>query len=111
MEDELLKNAEEFLESAQDNQIKKRYNAAVSDYFKAIVIYTDYIIYKDIKTLPKNHNHRFQLLENYFPEIHEKLSKLFKIYTDSYNLRLSEKETKELEKNANEVRDYIKNKN
>jgi len=44
--EELLKKAEEFLDSAQENLGKNRYNASVSDYFKAIVIFSDYLIRK-----------------------------------------------------------------
>lgn len=87
--DDLLKNAKEFLESGEENIKNKRYNAAASDFFKAIVILCDYLIYNEIKILPKNHNERFLLLKRYFIDIHDGVSKLFKVYVDSYNLRLN----------------------
>ena len=65
----LLRNAEEFLVSGEENLKNKRFNASVSDFFKAIVILCDYLIYRELKIIPKNHNERFLLLRNYFKEI------------------------------------------
>lgn len=107
---ELLRNALEFLESGEENLIKKRYNVSASDFFKGIVIFCDYIIYNEMKLVPKNHNERFSILERYFKSIYETVSKLFKTYTDSYNLRLNENDVKEVRYYAYELRNYIKNK-
>jgi len=104
---ELLNNVNEFLNSGEDNINKKRFNAAVSDFFKAIVISCDYLIYKEIKTLPKNHNERFSLLKNYFKQIYAEVSDLFKTYTDSYNFRLREEDATKLKKYANELKKII----
>jgi len=94
--EELVKNAEEFIGSADDNMEKCRFNAAVSDYFKSIVILCDYMIYREIKTVPKNHSDRFLLLERYFPKIYSEVSKLFRVYQKSYNLRLSKQDAERL---------------
>ena len=104
--EELLKNIEEFLESGEDNLNKKRFNAAVSDFFKAIVILCDYIIYKEMRLMPKNHSQRFSLLERYFKEIYEKVSELFETYTKSYNLRLEEKDAVKLKNYSNELKNF-----
>lgn len=108
--EELLNNADEFLESAKENLKKTRFNASVSDFFKAIVIMCDYLIYREIKALPKNHNERFTFLKTYFPEIYGKVSSLFGVYTDSYNLRLGEREAKKLQEYADGFRKHINDK-
>lgn len=108
--EELLKNAEEFLESGEENLKKKRYNASVSDFFKAIVILCDYLIYKEIKSLPKNHNDRFYLLKRYFEKIYSEVSELFVIYTKSYNLRMKEPDAIKLRDYSNGLKNHIKNK-
>ncbi len=108
--EELLKNVDEFLESGEDNLKKKRFNAAVSDFFKAIVILCDYLIYREIKAVPKNHAERFSILETHFKEIYGEVSLLFKTYTKSYNLRLSEADAIKLRKYANGLKDHINNK-
>ena len=108
--EELLENVEEFLESGEENLLKKRYNVAVSDFFKAIVILADYLIYREIKVMPKSHNERFSLLNKYFKEIYERVSELFKTYTKSYNLRLNRYEALKVGDYANELKKFIINK-
>ena len=107
MEEELLKNIDEFLDSGKDNLEKGRYNAAVSNFFKAIVVSCDLILYKNIKIIPKNHNDRFSLLRKYFADIYKEVSELFKLYTRSYNLRLDKKDAVKLKNYANELRNKI----
>jgi uncharacterized protein (UPF0332 family) len=105
--EELLKNAKEFMESGDENYKKERFNAAVSDYFKTVVILCDYLIYMEIKLLPKNHNERFSLLERYFVDIYGKVSKLFRLYKKSYNLRLGKEEAGLLQKYAYELQNIV----
>jgi|SRR3989344_7998366 len=107
MEEELLKNIDEFLESGKDNLEKDRFNAAVSDYFKAIVVMCDCILYKEIKITPKNHNDRFLLLKKYFKDIYEETSRLFRIYTESYNLRLNKEDAVKIKNYADELRNKL----
>lgn len=102
--EELLKNVKEFLESGDENTKKERFNAAVSDYFKAIVILCDYLIYKEIRVMPKNHNDRFLLLNKHFQNIYHDVSKLFVTYTKSYNLRLNKNDAEALKKYAYELK-------
>ena len=110
MEEGLLKNIDEFLDSGNDNLEKSRYNAAVSDFFKAIVVCCDFIIYKNTKIVPKNHNDRFSLLKKYFFNVYEKVSELFALYTKSYNLCLSKKDAIIAGNYANELRNEINKK-
>lgn len=107
---ELLDNAEEFLKSGEENLIKDRFNVAASDFFKAIVILCDYLLYREIKILPKNHLERFSLLKRYYNNIYEKVSELFKLYTASYNTRLNKRDSTIIKQYANELKNYIKNK-
>ncbi len=107
---ELLENVKEFMESGEDNLIKKRFNASASDFFKSIVILCDYLIYQEIKRLPKNHNDRFNLLKIYFGEIYIKVNLLFEIYIKSYNLRTNLKEVLALKNYSNELKGIVKNK-
>jgi hypothetical protein len=103
----LLGNAEEFLESGEDNLRKKRFNASVSDFFKAIVILCDYLLYREIKALPKNHAERFSLLKIHFNSIYREISELFNIYTLSYNQKLNEKDVLKLREYAYQLKTRI----
>jgi len=107
---ELIQNAEEFLESGEDNFKKKRFNAAVSDFFKAVTNYCDWLIYLDTKIIIKNHNERFNFLKKYHPKIHMKILEFYKKYRESYNLRLSKEDAYPLKEFANELKRDIKNK-
>ena len=107
---EIIDNAKEFLESGEDNLKKQRWNASVSDFFKAISNFCDVLIYKDIKILPKNHNERFQLLKKYFPSTYHKILHFFKTYRESYNLRLKKEDALKLKEFANELKNTIFNK-
>lgn len=107
IENGLKSNFREFLDSANDDLKKKRYNSAVSNYFKAIVILCDLKIYLDRNALPKNHTERFLFLNVHYKEIEEKLSKIFKKYTDSYNMKMSEEDALNLKKNVEEIRNLL----
>jgi uncharacterized protein (UPF0332 family) len=106
----LLNNAREFLESGRDNLEKERFNASTSDFFKAIVVFCDYLIYCEIKRVPKNHKDRFNLLEVYFNEIYQVVAKLFKPYTDSYNLKSTKEDSLRFKKYAEEIEEFVRNK-
>ena len=82
----------------------------MSDFFKAIVILCDYLIYKETKITPKSHNERFSLLRSYFKEIYNAVSELFKTYTSSYNLRLGKEDAIKIKKYANELKNFVINK-
>ncbi len=108
--EELLENAKEFIESGEDNLLKKRFNASASDFFKSIVILCDYLLYQEIKRLPKNHNDRFNLLRIYFENIYIKVNSLFEIYIKSYNLRTNLKEVLAIKNYSNELQRIVQNK-
>jgi uncharacterized protein (UPF0332 family) len=103
----LLDNAEEFLKAGEENLEKRRFNAAVSDFFKAIVIFCDYLIYKQVKILPKNHIERFSLLKVHFNQIYKEVSRLFSLYTKSYNQKLNAKDVLKVKAYANQLKTYI----
>lgn len=108
--EELLTNANEFIESGEENLKKKRFNVAASDFFKAIVIFCDYLIYKEIKILPKNHTQRFYLLNRHNKEVYKNVSDLFKLYIRSYNSRLNEEEAIKIKEYANKLKYSTNNK-
>jgi hypothetical protein len=107
---ELLENAKEFIDSGDENILKNRFNPAVSDFFKSIVILCDYLIYNEIKIIPKNHNERFNLLEKYFSKIYLEVSSLFDTYIKSYNLRMNKKEASVLRNYSYELWNSINKK-
>ncbi|MDD5651619.1 MAG: hypothetical protein PHF86_14590 [Candidatus Nanoarchaeia archaeon] len=107
IEKDLKLNFEEFLQSGEEELKKDRYNSAVTSYFKAIVILCDLKIYQKIGLLPKNHNERFLFLKMHFKEVSDELTKLFNLYTDSYNLRMNKEDAELLKENVKKIRDIL----
>lgn len=105
---EIIENAEEFLASGEDNMKKERWNAAVTDFFKAIAAWCDYLIYREIKTLPKNHTERFALLRTHFSQLYEKITVLFRTYRESYTLRLKKEDALVLKDYAHTIRNFVR---
>ena len=110
IEGDLKANIEEFLESAEEDFTKKRYNCAIASYFKAISTLCDLKIYELKRILPKNHSERFLLLKISFPEVYKLLSSLFNTYTKTYNLRLGMKEAALFRENVNKIRKLFEKK-
>lgn len=104
---ELLENISEFLESGEDNLKKERFNAAISDFFKAIVVACDYLIYRDIKILPKNYSDRFSLLSKHFNGIYIEVSDLFEAYTNSYNFKIKKEDVLKTKEYAYRLKSLI----
>jgi uncharacterized protein (UPF0332 family) len=111
IEDDLKQNVKEFLESAEEDLAKGRYNSAINSYFKAIAALCDLNIYLIKRVLPKNHNERFLFLKTSFPEVYEILSPLFSEYTKTYNLRLGKKEALLFKKDAERIKHIFEGKN
>ncbi len=105
---DLLDNFKEFLQSAEKDLQEKRYNPAISSYFKAIAILCDYAIYRERGLLPKNHKERFLFLELHFKETYKLISPLFKEYTDSYNLRIQRDQVVRLKEHVEKIKRNLK---
>ena len=104
IEDSLKKNIKEFIDAAEDELMKGRYNIAATSYFKAIVTLCDLKIYRLRRILPKNHSERFIFLRTFFPKAYKVVSSLFNTYTKTYNLRLSRKDAILFKKNVEKLK-------
>jgi hypothetical protein len=107
---QILENANEFMGSGEDNVKKERWNAATADFFKAIVIFCDYLLYKEMRNIPKNHSERFSLLKQYFSEIYTEVSRLFNTYTNSYNNKVEKEDVIKIRNYAYEIKRIAENK-
>ncbi|MFH1682519.1 MAG: hypothetical protein ABIA37_01860 [Candidatus Woesearchaeota archaeon] len=104
---DLLDNFKDFVESAERDLQEKRYNPAISSYFKAIAILCDLMIYKEKGLLPKNHRERFLFLEINYKEAYDLISPLFKEYTDSYNLRIQKENVLRLKESVERLKEIF----
>lgn len=105
---DLMDNFRDFLNSAERDLQEKRYNPAISSYFKAVAILCDYVIYKERGLLPKNHRERFLFLELRYKEAFDLISPLFKEYTDSYNIRIQKEKVLRLKESVERLKRIFK---
>ena len=111
-EDIITKNFKEYLDIAEYSFKNKKFNAAVTLYYKALVELCDLVLLKKINKIGANHTERFKLLGQFEPELYKMASKLFKFYRDSYNKEISETIAKIIKDNVeNAKKQYFKNKN
>ncbi len=110
IEGDLKANIKEFLESAEEDFAKGRYNSAISSYFKAVATLCDLKIYEMKRVLPKNHTERFLFLKTSFDEAYEIVSVLFKEYIKTYNLRFDKKEALLFKKNVEKLKQIFERK-
>lgn len=85
----ILKNFKEYLEMAEYAYLKKKYNSAVTLYYKALVELCDLELLNKINKIGANHTERFQLLEQTSPKLYSIASKMFRYYRDSYSKEIS----------------------
>ena len=97
----LIRNAEEYFYSAQEDFSKKRYNSSVVLYFKSLVSLVDLFILRKMGNTPSSHTSRFRIAQENFEEVYELLDKDFPFYQSSYFQNMS----KEL---AEVLRDDVK---
>ena len=84
------KNLKEYLEIAKYSFSKRKFNTAVTLYYKALVELCDLELLKKINTIGATHTERFELLKTVSPQLYRTASKLFRFYRDSYDKEISE---------------------
>lgn len=82
-------NFDEFFELAQLAFKTKKFNAAVTLYYKALVELCDLSLLESLNRIGANHSERFLLLKTAKPELYDLSSKLFRFYRDSYSKSIS----------------------
>lgn len=82
---------------------KQRYKNAAILLSKSLFALCDLIIYNKLKKLPKSHNERFRILEEYNQEIYQIINKLFNHYTDAYSKPILKQTCEEIKNGINEI--------
>ena len=107
IKNDLKSNFIEFYDGGKDAIKVKKYNLAVASLFKAIAVLSDYKIYSEFGSLPKNHNERFRILETKLVPIYEIVVVMFKKYTESYNLRMELEDARKVLENVEKLKKII----
>lgn len=86
----IQKNLQEYFEIADYSFSKKKYNTAVTLYYKALVELCDFVLLQKTTKIGANHVERFDMLKLHAPQLYAIASKLFRYYRDSYSEEISE---------------------
>lgn len=108
MPDELLDNFNEFMDSADDDIAKGRWNSTGSLLFKALLALCDRAIFEKSRLIVKNHDERFRALRISFPEVYDGVDELFGIYTDAYSRRLTPDDVEKVKRGVEQVARLLK---
>jgi hypothetical protein len=105
---ELKENIKEFYDSAVKSEKEKKYNVAVTLYFKALAVLADLYIFEKQGKVPSNHSDRFRILESNYPDIYRLLDKNFPFYQDSYRIKLNKEICGVLKNDAKKLMGILK---
>ncbi len=103
----ILKNYDEYSEIANYAFNNKKYNAAVTLYYKSLVELCDLNLLKKINKVGATHTERFNLLKNFDPELYRISSKLFRFYRDSYSKEISPVVAKLVKENVEKAKRIV----
>lgn len=110
--DIIRKNFKEYFDIAEYSFKNRKFNAAVTLYYKALVELCDLVLFEKTGKIGANHTERFRLLEQFEPALYDIASNLFKFYRDSYNKEISETIAKLIKENVENAKEkYFKNNN
>ena len=108
MQEDIIKNnLKEFFDLAEYAFKMKKFNAATTLYYKALVEICDFELLRRIKKIGTNHNERFLLLEQYNPELYGIADLLFTYYRDSYNKEISYTIANQIRENVKKAKDLV----
>lgn len=83
------KNFKEYKEIAEYSFNKRKFNSAVTLYYKALVELCDIELLRKVNKIGANHTQRFDLLRSASPHLYNIASRLFRFYRDSYSKQIS----------------------
>ena len=96
MEETYRKLFEEFLEGAIDEEMKERYNSAISSYYKALTTLCSLIIYRKNRRTANSHQEVDIFMSILYPEIRKKIDGLYKTYTGTYQTLKKKQDCEEI---------------
>ena len=106
--EQILKdNLEEYYGLAEQAFLNKKYNSAVTLFFKALVSAVDLYILKKKNIVPSSHTNRFRIIEENFPEIYDILDRDFPFYQDSYTKKMDFEAVEVIKEDAQRIKKIV----
>lgn len=100
----LEENLDEYSELAEQAFKTKKYNSAVTLFFKAISAGVDLFILRKEGIVPSSHTNRFRIAQEKYPEIYDILDKDFPFYQDSYTKKMNKEAAEVLKEDAERIK-------
>lgn len=101
-------NFNEYFELARQALMAKKYNSAVTLFFKAISAGADLFILKQEGQVPSSHTNRFRIAQEKYSELYNILDKDFPFYQDSYTKRMDKEAAEVLMEDAQRIKEMSK---
>ena len=103
----LRENFKEYLEYGEQAFQEKKYNPAVTLFFKAICAGVDLYLFLQTGKVPSSHTHRFRLTQQKYTLIYELLDRDFPFYQDSYTHRMNKEAAEVLRDDAYTIKAMV----
>ena len=100
----LEENLDEYSELAEQAFKTKKYNSAVTLFFKAISAGVDLFILRKEGIVPSSHTNRFRIAQDKYPDIYDILDKDFPFYQDSYTQKMNKEAAEVLKEDAERIK-------
>lgn len=100
--DKFVKKAKNYFIAGEIEQRIGNFDVACTNYFKSLSAVNDYIL-SQINLFPRDHNERFNMLRENFPDFYKITSSLFLTYRRAYTKEISAEETKMLKDKLKEA--------
>lgn len=101
-------NFEEYFELAEHALKSRKYNSAVTLFFKALSAAVDLFILKNDGFVPSSHTNRFRVVEEKYPKIYDILDRDFPFYQDSYTNKMSKEAAEVIKEDAKRIKGMCK---
>jgi len=99
----LLENAKEYYSSATEAKKERKYNTAITLFYKTISAISDLYILKKEGFIPSSHAERFRILKEKYRNIYRILDKNFPFYQESYVAKIDKDTVIAVEEDVKEL--------
>lgn len=103
----LQENFKEYLDYAERAFQEKKYNPALTLFFKAICAGVDLFIFLQTGEVPSSHTHRFRITQEKYPLIYELLERDFPFYQESYTHRMNKEAAEVIRDDASKIKAMV----
>lgn len=103
----LRDNFKEYLDYAERAFQEKKYNPAVTLFFKAICAGVDLFLFLQTGEVPSSHTHRFRITQEKYPVIYELLDRDFPFYQGSYIHRTNRESAEVIRDDASTIKAMV----